>query len=1472
MERTTDTTEQRPPSTEICSLIEFSPIEKDDLYHLKTRFNPITISGYDSTTNRDSNGCTFEENIEKCLKPPTYFKFADPKNRVGDILPEKLVEFANIQAVDISECGLTEIPLVLLHMRQLKVLNVSDNHFLSLPGDWGYLNLKALDVSHNVLSEVNLSIKCQNSLEVLVMKNCNLKQFPSHMLQLNKLRCLYLDDNPLGQLDFDSLQCKSLQSISLTSCLIPEFCGSWLPNAQEIDVGNNSIQYFPTNLHRDLTVLKLYGNQLDTIPEELSLLEKLTELDVSFCELKEFPLPILRLKKLEYLDISNNFIQIIPEEITKMQLKTFKLGKNPLKAFPTFLDQLINLEKTDLSGCFLENNSPEIYRLRNLREIDLRDNCITELPEDISHLNLQLLNVANNPLNELPASLRHSVNLKDLDISSTNIKEIPFQILCINSLEKLSAKNIALENLPENWKKCINIRYLDLSENPLLGLPSSVSQLHKIATFKLKSCCLREFPRVLLCLHSLQNLSLEDNFLAELPNDFGTLNMKSLNLRHNLLRHLPDSINTQSALQNIDVSSNKFTEFPSVIFKLSNIKYVALDDNFISVLPEKWEGLHVVKLSLDRNPIVKIGNSPFYELKCVVSLSLRYCLLNEIPTYFSSFSRMSSLCVSGNNISANSVNTLPPNLTHLEMNENPLGSVPQSVQALTKLNNLSLNSCCLKDLPIFICCLKRLENLRTRRNSLANLPAGLDNTLLTSIDLSWNPLGCLDSLKGTKRLRKLNAFACQIHDFPIEILKLQKLTELHLSWNSFSSIPEDVHHDNLRSLSLSSSPIKTLPSAMINLRNLRTLSIGNIQEFPNVVLEMSQLFNLQIRVDRDGLLMLPTSWKDLGNLQNLNCTSVLNLISICSLCRLEELNITMSKEVFPTEALQSKFLKKIGISPLFSSRENALPAIQSAVLESLHIRGYKLPYLPDTLSSSSRLRELCISYSNLKDFPQGLCEHLKKLEILDIGYNSLRALPKVWRCQRLRDLNLIHAPSDNWPLVLQQLPCLTRLNVSECRLSTFPPALLQLIKLKDLNISNNHITDLPSEWNNVCLIHLDIADNELGQSSSLSVVAKLSSLETLDISGNILNKFPAFLQCLKFLRYLNISNNPLRECPEKVDAFQALEIFKGSSCELTEFPRFLLDLQKIETIELERNKIKIIPDDCSLPFLKTLRLGNNKGLNISSDALLGVESFEYLALESCGLTEIPKVILKIPVLRMLALEDNNITRIPEGSYRALKKIPSVKINTNILMEPPKEIHEGSEESAYQYYTDLKISEACSIGFHNVILLGSATAGKTSLIKSLINNEPTLTKLADRTIAVDEEIWEVVENIHFHVIDFGGHEVYELVYPIFLKDRKASIIIAVDLSVISESTLEVYPFPWLYTALSVTGDSSDIVVVGTKADLCEDEETQLNYLRISIQEWVRQMLKHAKRLLDNEESQHDKKKRNKTFQKDGCTRD
>ena len=346
-----------------------------------------------------------------------------------------------------------------------------------------------------------------------------------------------------------------------------------------------------------------------------------------------------------------------------------------------------------------------------------------------------------------------------------------------------------------------------------------------------------------------------------------------------------------------------------------------------------------------------------------------------------------------------------------------------------------------------------------------------------------------------------------------------------------------------------------------------------------------------------------------------------------------------------------------------------------------------------------------------------------------------------------------------------------------------------------------------------------------------------------------------------------MSNNPICAFLISMKVFQCLQTLDGSVCELDDFPEFLIGLDKIRSVILAENRIKRIPSCWSPPCLEKLCLNNNEGLQFDADTLTGIRCLHFLELSSCKFTDIPSVISHIPILHTLNIEFNAITKISEQMYRAIQKIPIVKMGTTILTEPPKEIYEADEETIEQYYKDLNISQACKVGFHNVVLLGSTTAGKTSLINSLIAQKSVLTKEENRTIAVDEETWELMEDLHLHINDFGGHDVYELVYPIFLKDREASIIIiAVDLSIISDANIEQNLFKWLHTVLSLTGDSSEIIVVGTKSDKCSHEPEKTAYVHKSISEWIDKTLKHANDLLESKEFPEHKRYSNDHFKK------
>ena len=1449
----TDDTQQE--SNHFIKIMDSFHLYREDMKDLSNFFTQITITGYDFETGLDINGCTFEKVWKKCDVLPSCIKFTDTKQYTGEILPKELVNLPDIVAIDISECGIREIPKVLLQINQLRVLKATDNHISSLPENWFNIDLVALDISKNPICEVNSSIAQLSKLQVLLMADCNLKDFPHHTLQLKILKVLVLDDNPIGLIDEPKHLLDNMQSLSLENCLLPDISGWKLQNLRHLNASKNSIQCFPTQLGKHITELKLNNNQLDIIPDEVSLLQNLATLEVSNCRLKEFPASVVTLKNIKCLDISTNFIHTIPDDIVKLDLTKLLIGGNPLDEFPEFLDNLLNLEMIDLSSCFLEHFPFRTLRLQKLTKIIIDDNCLAEIPDDICQLELTKISMKGNPLNKLPDSFHAMEQLCNIDFSSTNINEIPRQILNLGNLRVLDMRNNAIEQLPNDWNKCVNITCLDLSENPLFTIPASFGQLQKVEILKLESCCLSEFPEVLLQLQSLQDLDLGHNLLSSLPDKFDKLHLKRLNLQDNLFRSLPQALGNHSKLQYLNLSSCRFNEWPPVISKLRNLKDLYMSGNLIHTLPRDLKSCDVLTLSLGCNPLENLTES-LEELKGVVKLFLTNCLLRKIPAYFETFTRMSKLDISSNYIPSAGITKLPPHLMDLHVGFNPLDKLPETLWHVSKLTHLSARSCGLTEISTTIGNLRRLQELDVGFNNLPCLPLELKYTMLCSLDICDNPLRHLPFLEELANLTELNVSSCQLKEFPKGIFKLKRLTKISLDYNSIRTLPNEITSSNLTSLSIRSSRLKTLPNTFNNFKTLHVFQVGrsNLQDFPHVLLDVPGLTELSISIQHPDLLRLPTCWEQLQHLKQLDCSSCSNLIGLKSLKKLANLRIWTKESKIPMEAVQSKFLKTLNISfQHYGMEKNTIPNISnSALLIDLQIRANKLTYLPDTLATLTKLEKLSVTNSNLKVYPDRMSTSLRKLRILNLADNSLSSLPKVWCCKRLVDLDLAGATLENQTDFVTQLNNLTRLNISKCRLTVFPTSLLHLNKLKDLDISDNYISELPADLSNLQLLSLTMADNSLAESWPLKSIEQLSELVSLDISGNELEDVPESVLSLKCLRSLNVSNNPIRTFSDEMRILHNLRNFEGSVCELEHFPEFLLALDNIRRVSLAGNRIKEIPSHWNPLYLTDLCLNNNDRLQFNSDTLSGIGALSWLQISSCRLTEIPCALLHIPVLRWLDIENNSITRISEEMYKAIQMIPDVKISTAILTEPPKEIYEADEEIVEQYYKDLNISQACKVGFHNVVLLGSTTAGKTSLIKSLIAQKSVLTKEKNRTIAVDEETWKLMGDLHFHIIDFGGHDVYELVYPIFLKDREASIIIAVDLSTISDANIEQNLFKWLHTVLSLTGDSSEIIVVGTKSDKCSDEPEKMAYVRKSISEWIDKTLKHANDLLKSKE--------------------
>ena len=90
------------------------------------------------------------------------------------------------------------------------------------------------------------------------------------------------------------------------------------------------------------------------------------------------------------------------------------------------------------------------------------------------------------------------------------------------------------------------------------------------------------------------------------------------------------------------------------------------------------------------------------------------------------------------------------------------------------------------------------------------------------------------------------------------------------------------------------------------------------------------------------------------------------------------------------------------------------------------------------------------------------------------------------------------------PLVLTNLAVFKLFNNS---ISSIPPSFSQLINLRFLDVSKNHLTSLDGLSSNVALTYLDVSQNFL---SSIISLRGLTALKHLSFSTNFVPDLPSF--------------------------------------------------------------------------------------------------------------------------------------------------------------------------------------------------------------------------------------------------------------------------------------------------------------------------------------------------------------------------
>ena len=220
--------------------------------------------------------------------------------------------------------------------------------------------LQELDIRNVCVPTLELTVRC-NHLKKLTLQGAELwKLSVAENTYFPVLKQLILADN---QLENIAALCEPVV----------------LPFVEEIDLSNNRFDDFPP-IHKLVALRVFKGEQLNAassgrtyIPDNITLLRHLTTLQLAQNNFYDLPQTIGRLTTLEVLDCANN--RLGESYDTGEDFKSFDL--------PPGLFRLPNLKHLNLSANQLTHLPPQINRLRSLRSLHLENNPFVCFPRTL---------------------------------------------------------------------------------------------------------------------------------------------------------------------------------------------------------------------------------------------------------------------------------------------------------------------------------------------------------------------------------------------------------------------------------------------------------------------------------------------------------------------------------------------------------------------------------------------------------------------------------------------------------------------------------------------------------------------------------------------------------------------------------------------------------------------------------------------------------------------------------------------------------------------------------------------------------------------------------------------------------------------------------------------------------------------------------------------------------------------------------
>lgn len=154
----------------------------------------------------------------------------------------------------------------------------------------------------------------------------------------------------------------------------------------------------------------------------------------------------------------------------------------------------------------------EIYSLADSLEVlDLSDNQLTDLPDDLDRFSqLKILFASNNNFRHIPESVGRCRHLSMIGFKHNQIETVSETCLPAQTRWLILTDN-NIQTLPDNFGRLGQMEKLALAGNRLSSLPDSMVDMHQLGLLRIAANQLEAFPDCLLTLPKLAWLAFSGN-------------------------------------------------------------------------------------------------------------------------------------------------------------------------------------------------------------------------------------------------------------------------------------------------------------------------------------------------------------------------------------------------------------------------------------------------------------------------------------------------------------------------------------------------------------------------------------------------------------------------------------------------------------------------------------------------------------------------------------------------------------------------------------------------------------------------------------------------------------------------------------------------------------------------------------------------------------------------------------------------